>query len=458
MKQATEQEVENIYLGGDFAPVDSEVLATDLEVIGVVPPELEGRYIRNGPNPIGDVDPATSHWFSGPGMVHGVRLRGGRAEWYRNRWVAGRMVTDALGRPAVPGPPRHADSSPNTNVAGFAGTTWALVEGGSPPVELDYDLATIRRNDFFGTLPNGFSAHPKVDPATGDMHAMCHSWGNLTDHIEYVVIGPDGRVKHSAEVPLPGMSMVHDMSITETYAIVYDLPVTVDLALAQSGTSFPFRWNPAYGARIGLMPLGGTAESIIWCDVGLCYVYHVLNAYDAPDGTVVIDVCRYDKMFDRDVYGPAGDCLPTLDRWTVDPRRRTVREERIDHRFHEFPRVRDDRTGRFHRFGYTAAVGERFAPGATYKHDLVAGTVAAHDHGTGRGTAEPAFVARPGGTDEDDGWLLSYVSDRVAGRSELVILDARDITEPPVARVLLPARVPAGFHGNWIADIDATRK
>ena len=200
------------------------------------------------------------------------------------------------------------------------------------------------------------------------MHAMCHSWGNLTDHIEYVVIGPDGRVKHSAEVPLPGMSMVHDMSITETYAIVYDLPVTVDLALAQSGTSFPFRWNPAYGARIGLMPLGGTAESIIWCDVGLCYVYHVLNAYDAPDGTVVIDVCRYDKMFDRDVYGPAGDCLPTLDRSTVDPRRRTVREERIDHRFHEFPRVRDNRTGRFHRFGYTAAVGERFAPGATYKH------------------------------------------------------------------------------------------
>lgn len=436
MTQTIEPMADNIYLGGDFAPVDSEVLATDLEVIGAVPPELEGRYIRNGPNPIGDVDPA-SHWFSGPGMVHGVRLRGGGAEWYRNRWVAGNAVTDALGRPEVPGPPRHAQSSPNTNVSGFAGTTWALVEGGSPPAELDYDLATIRRNDFFGTLPNGFSAHPKVDPATGDMHAMCHSWGELADHIEYVVIGSEGRVKHIAEVPLPGMSMVHDMSITE---------------------SFPFRWNPGYGARIGLMPLGGAAEAIIWCDVSLCYVYHVLNAYDAPDGTVVIDVCRYDKMFDRDVYGPAGDCLPTLDRWTVDPKRRTVREERIDDRFHEFPRVRHDRTGRFHRFGYTAAVGEHFAPGSTYKHDLATGTLTEHDHGPGRGTAEPAFVARPGGTDEDDGWLLSYVSDRAAGRSELVILDARDMTEQPVARVLLPARVPAGFHGNWIPDTGVNTK
>ena len=243
------------YTEGNFARVTEEVTAFDLEVIGEIPAAFEGRYLRNGPNPVVPTDPATSHWFVGTGMVHGMRLRGGRAEWYRNRWVRGHEVTELFGETAVPGPTRGLDFSPNTSVGGFAGTTWALVEAGALPAELGYELDTVCRNDFFGTLGTGFTAHPKVDPASGEMHAICYAWQDLLDHIEYVVIGTDGRVRRTVDIPLPGMSMIHDMSLTENYAVVYDLPVTVDLDIVLSGkSSFPFRWDPDYGARVGLLP------------------------------------------------------------------------------------------------------------------------------------------------------------------------------------------------------------
>ncbi len=442
-----------IYLDGDFAPVEQELTVTDLPVIGQVPAALEGRYLRNGPNPLGAVDRSSHHWFIGDGMVHGVRLRGGRAEWYRNRWVRSTKITEAFGEPPVPGSARNADQGPNTNVGGFAGTTWAMVEAGTPPVELDYELGTVSRNDFFGTLPHGFTAHPKLDPATGEMHALCYSWADLLDHIEYVVVGTDGRVRSTLDVPLPGMSMIHDMSLTEHYVVVYDLPVTVDLDVAFSGVAqFPFRWNPDYGARVGLLPRTGTAADIVWCDVAPCYVYHPVNAYEDAAGRVVLDVCRYETMFADDVHGPFGDGLPTLDRWTVDPSTRTVTEERVDDRAHEFPRVRGNRNSRQHRYGYTVGIGADLEPGATYKYDYEQGAMTVHDHGPGRGSGEASFVADPAGGAEDDGWLISFVRDRTEARSELVILDARDVAAEPLARVVLPQRVPHGFHGNWVPD------
>lgn len=443
----------NIYFDGNFAPVHEEVTALDLRVHGVIPIELEGRLLRNGPNPVAAVDPSVNHWFSGHGMVHGVRIRGGRAEWYRNRWVRSDEVSDALGEQRIPGSRRRPEFSPNTNVGAFGGRTYALVEAGTPPVEIGYDLETLLRSDFDGTLPHGLTAHPKVDPATGDLHAMCYAWQDLLDHIEYVVVGRDGKVKSVTDIALPGMSMVHDMSITERFAVVYDLPVTVDLDLALSGSfSFPFRWNPDYGARVGLVPLGGGPGAPIWCELEPCYAYHPLNAYDDADGNVVIDIVTYERMFVNDVWGPAGDSLPVLERWTVDVNRRKVRREVVDERTQEFPRVRGSLTGRFHRYGYCAGVGEAFAPGATFKHDFVDGTTTVHDHGPGRGSAEPAFVPRPDGTNEDDGWLISYVYDATRDKSDVVILDARDLGVPPLARIELPARVPHGFHGNWVPD------
>lgn len=442
----------NVYLTGNYAPVTEEVTATDLQVIGELPRELNGRYLRNGPNPISDIDPATHHWFMGDGMVHGIRLREGRAEWYRNRYVGSTRISVARGLPDIAGPNWNASPlGPNTNVGGFAGTTWAMVEAGTCPVELTYELETVGHNDFFGTLPGAFTAHPKVDPTTGEMHAVVYAWAQWFDHVQYVRVGADGRVNRTVDIPLPGMSMVHDMSLTDRYVVVYDQPVLVDLDLAFAGR-FPFRWNDDYGNRIGLLPRNGDAGDIVWIDVPMGYVFHPLNAYDTADGKVVLDVCFYDRMMHHDLLGPFGDSLPRLVRWEADPVTRTVNVTTIDDRANEFPRHRGSLTGKPYRYGYCAQVDPLTMWWPTVKHDLVTGARSMFDHGPGRAAGEPVFVGRQGGTAEDDGWLVTFVHDGTNDSAEFVVIDAQDFDRGYVARVKLPQRVPFGFHGNWVRD------
>ena len=451
MTDAVATQSANRYLTNNYAPVANEVTSFDLQIIGELPEELNGRYLRNGPNPIGATDPATHHWFLGDGMVHGVRLGDGKADWYRNRYVGSAGLSAARHQPDIDGANFSGSSiGANTNVGGFAGTTWAMVEAGGSPVELTYELETVCRNDFFGTLPGAFTAHPKVDPDTGEMHAMVYAWAQWMDHVQYVVVGVDGRVRHTVDIPLPGMSMVHDMSLTQQYAVVYDFPVTVDLDLAFAGR-FPFRWTPDYGSRVGLLPRQGQASDIIWVDAPLCYAFHPMNAYDLPDGKVILDLCVYDKLFHRDLLGPFGDNLPRLERWVVDPSGRTISVTVLDDGSAEFPRHRGSLSAKPYRFGYYANVNTE--PGwPTVKFDLQTGQRSTFDHGAGRSAGEPVFIGRQGSTIEDDGWLMTFVHDETNDTAELVVLDAQDFGRREVARVLLPQRIPFGFHGNWVSD------
>ncbi len=443
----------NLYLTGNYAPVAEEVTAFDLPVIGELPLDLNGRYLRNGPNPMEVTDSASYHWFIGDGMVHGIRLREGRAEWYRNRYVGSSTVSAARGLPDIPGRNwNNSPSGPNTNVGGFAGTTWAMVEAGGCPVELTYELETVGRNDFFGTLPGAFTAHPKVDPATGEMHAIAYAWAQWLDHVQYVRVGTDGRVNRTVDIPLPGMTMAHDVSITEKYIVIYDQPVLVDLDAAFSGRRFPFKWDDNYGNRIGLMPREGTAADIVWIDVPVGYVFHPMNAYDTTSGTVILDVCFYDTMMRNDLNGPFGDSLPRLVRWEANPATRTVSVTTIDDKVNEFPRHRGALTGKPYRYGYCARVDSASMHWPTVKHDLVTGRREEFDHGPHRAAGEPVFVGRPGSTDEDDGWLLTFVHDGSDDSAEFVVIDAQDFSRGYVARVKLPQRVPFGFHGNWVRD------
>lgn len=442
----------NRWLEGNYAPVHEEVTALDLPVTGTLPPELDGRYLRNGPNPVVEPDPATYHWFTGSGMVHGVRLRDGRAEWYRNRWVRSPEVAEALGEDPPPSP--FSDDvrifAANTNVIEHAGKTLALVEAGSPPTELTYELDTIGPTDFDGTLEHPFSAHPKRDPVTGELFVVAYFWA-WGDKIRYLVVGADGRVRHSVDIDVPaaGQPMVHDTAITESRVLLFDLPCTFDLETAMTGARLPYRWNPDHGARVGLIPREGTADDVRWFDVDLCYVFHPLNAYDTPDGKVVVDLVRWPKMFDQDVRGPS-EGPARLERWTIDPAADKVLTEIIDDRGQEFPRHDERVLGRQHRFGYAAVIGDAFDHSVALKHDLVAGTTEVHDFGPGRHTGELVFVPRAPDSAEDDGWLLSLVYDEGTDRSDLVVLHAQDFTGDPVATVHLPQRVPYGFHGNWV--------
>ena len=442
--------VENRYLSGNFAPVADELTVHDLAVTGTIPDDLNGRFLRIGPNPVGPEDPASYHWFLGTGMVHGVRLRDGNAEWYRNRFVRGDRVTEVLGGPATPGP-RHGmgDGSANTNVIGHAGQTLAIVEAGNVPVVLSDDLETLTRTDFDGTLPGSFTAHPKRDPATGELHAVAYYWE--WDHIQYLVIGTDGMVKKVVRIPVSDGPMVHDCAITETQVVLFDLPCTFSIDAAMSGARFPYAWNPDHPARVGLLARDADADDVRWCEVEPCYVYHPLNAYDAGDGRVTLDVVRHPSTFQLDRQGP-NDGATTLERWTLDPTAGKVIEERLSDRSLEFPRHDERLIGRRHRYGYAATYGPGAEHGPLQKHDLVAGTTEVHDYGAGRVTLEAVFVPRRADAAEDEGWLLSYVYDATTDRSDVVILAADDVTADPVATVHLPRRVPFGFHGNWLPD------
>lgn len=439
---------------GNFAPVREELTTFDLPVTGQIPAELEGRLLRNGPNPVDSPSMEGHHWFLGDGMVHGIRLRGGKAEWYRNRYVGSRRIEEHLGRTSPQ--PTTAMTGPNTNVIGHAGRTYAIVEAGSKPVELTYELETIGTDGFNGSLLNGYSAHPKYDPLTGEMHAMCYAPQALMDKIEYVVVGADGAMTRTVPITLPSMSMIHDMALTQNYAVVLDLPVAVDIEMALQGSSFPLRWFDDFDARLGLLPrTAATEDEIIWCSIDPCYAFHPLNSYDLADGRMIIDICVYDKLFDVDRNGPFRDSLPKLERWIADPAARTVKREVIDERFQEFPRVAGSVLNLPYQFGYTASVGsssDEWNFGDTIKHDVVNGTAEVHDHGHGRAAGEPVFVSREGSTAEDDGWILSVIYDATTDKSDVVILDAADISGSEVARIELPARVPYGFHGNWVRD------
>jgi carotenoid cleavage dioxygenase-like enzyme len=440
------------YLSGNFAPVGSELGVADLAVRGKIPEELNGRLLRIGPNPVTPPDPQTYHWFTGSGMVHGVRIRDGRAEWYRNRFVRDDTVTQVKGWPQTAGP-RHGmgDGTANTNVIGHAGRTFAIVEAGGLPVELTYDLDTMQMTNFDGTLPGSFTAHPKRDPRSGELHGIVYYWE--WDYLQYVVVGTDGRIRRTVDIPVPGKPMVHDCAITETRVVILDLPVTFDLDVAMQGTrTLPYLWNADYGARVGLLPRDATTgDATVWCDVDLCFVYHPLNAFDLPDGRVVCDVVRHPKMFDKNRNGP-DEGLPSLVRWTIDPAMGRVHEATIDDRGQEFPRHDERLLGREHRYGYCAAFGEGIEHGPALKHDLARGTTETHEYGPGRVTLEPVFVPRDADAAEDDGWIMSYVYDATTDSSDVVILHAQDFTAEPVAVISLPQRVPFGFHGNWVPD------
>lgn len=455
MSEARSEEVldagDNPYLQGNFAPVTEEVTATDLPVEGELPAELNGRYLRNGPNPW-QANPQTHHWFTGDGMVHGLRLRGGRAEWYRNRYVGSTALSERRHQPDIKGPNwNNGPVGPNTNVGGFAGKTWAMVEAGGCPVELNYELETVGRNAFENTLEGPFTAHPKIDADTGEMHAMVYAWAEWLDHVQYVVVGTDGKVRKALNIPLPGMTMMHDMSLTEKYAVIYDQPVTVDFDLAMKGM-FPFRWNPEYGNRLGLLPREGVAEDITWIDVPVGYCFHPMNAFD-KDGDVIVDLCFYDRMFDSDLRGPFGDSMARLERWTLSPTNSRCSTAVIDDRNHEFPRHRGAVSGKPYRYGYCASPS--VLPGdawPTIKHDLQTGQQWTFDHGKGRAAGEPVFIGKAGRTEEDAGWLVTFVHDLGTGTADFVVMDAEDLGRGYVAKVPLPQRVPFGFHGNWVSD------
>jgi len=450
---------DNRFLEGSFAPVTEEVTAFDLPVTGQVPAGLSGHYLRNGPNPLGLDDPHY-HWFLGAGMVHGVRLRDGKAEWYRNRWVRSKAVAAAHSQ-QWPGGPVHEnmDFAANTHIIAHGGRTLATVEAGPLPYEMSDELDTIGPCDFSGTLPGGFAAHTKLDHATGELHAIAYFWA--WDHVQHVVVDAGGKVTRTTDIPVADGPMMHDFALTSKYVVLLDLPVTFSLNAVTAGKELPYVWNPAHQARVGLLPRDGST-AVRWIEIEPCWVFHCLNAYDDDSGRIVVDLCQYNQSFDVSTLWAAHGPV-TLDRWTIDPAAGTVAQQRLDDRGQEFPRVDDRIISRPHRYGYSAVIGEVTraitATGdfgddaftnALLRHDLARGTVEVHEFGRDATVGEAVFAPAAPDSAEDDGYLMAFVHNPDRGAADLVILAAQDFTSEPVARIHLPARIPLGFHGSWI--------
>lgn len=440
------------FLSGIHQPMSEELTLTDLAVTGTIPPAFDGRYLRIGPNPIAP-DPASHHWFTGDGMVHGIALRQGRAHWYRNRWIRSKRVGALLGEKPAPGPRHGGFDTVNTNVVQIAGRTWGLVEAGSYPVELSDTLDEQTFNPFDDTLEGSFTAHPHLDPITGEHHAIAYE-GMDQNVIRHVVLSRQGRVVREEPIAVKHGPSIHDCAFTALFVLILDLPVTFSMKTLIGGHAFPYRWNPDHEARVGLLPRGGGNDDVIWCPVDPAYVFHAANAFDLPDGRVVMDVVAYDAMFDGSMQGP--DRAGRLERWTIDPAARSVDRRVLDASPQEFPRPDERRLGRPYRYCYAVAIpADPAADGylgdtRLYKHDLETGARETHDFGPGSHPGEFVFVPAHADAAEDEGYLIGLVIDLAHQATDLAIIDARRFAEPPVATVRIPHRVPPGFHGNWL--------
>ncbi len=431
------------HLRGNGRPVTEELTLADLKVNGKIPEELNGRYVRTGPNPITGT---STHPFLGDGMLHGMRLRDGKAEWYRNRYVQTPFITD----PSVDVLDLSVmmdmkSSKANTHVMGHAGKILVLEEGHFPYV-VDGQLNTLGPTDFEGALTGSFTAHPKICPTTGELLAFGYS--ALEPYLRYLRVSADGKLVQTENITVGGPTMMHDFNITQNNVIFMDLPAVFNLELAMTG-EMPIRWDESYPARLGVMPRDGNDTQVRWFDINPCYVFHPLNSYEDGD-KIIIDVARFSHMWKASTmdFPP-----PELWRWTIDTVSGKVHEEQVDDRPAEFPRVADSVIGMKHRYGYLAGMSQSKNPseasGAILKYDRETGVRSDIEFGRGRTGGEPVFVPAANSSAEDDGYLMTYIYDASSDSSSFVIMDAASMDSEPVASIDLP-RIPGGFHGSWI--------
>lgn len=436
-----------LHLAGNNTPVTDEVTMEPAEVIGAVPEELTGTYLRNGPNPRTGWSP---HYFAGDGMVHAVALDGGRARWYRNRYVRTPLYEHpgqsrfALAFDPTTGKVDHRVTTANTHLITHAGRLLALEEGGFP-YELTPELETVGAFTFGGALETPMTAHPKTCPRTGEL--VFFGTRLRPPYLTYYRALPTGELLQAQVVEIPRATMMHDFAITENYAVFMDLPVVFDAAAAAAG--MPWRWDDKHSARFGVMRR--TGGPVRWFDIHPCYVWHTMNASETGD-TITVTGCRVPTLWRAGSDDISGG-LPQLHQWRLNLATGVVTEQPLDDAAVEYPRVADAEVGQPNRFGYVTSFSLEAEPERSriYKYDFADGASRqVHRLPAGHTCGEAVFVPRRGSAAEDDGYLMTFAHDRSRQTSYLAILDAADLTAPPIAQVHLPVRIPTGFHGTWV--------
>lgn len=452
----------NCYLEGIFAPIHDEIAVESCEVIGEIPRDLTGMFVRNGSNPR-FTPKGRYHWFDGDGMLHGVHFDDGVAS-YRNRYVrteglaaeegAGEALwTGIMERPDFTNERGPFKNTANTDLVYHAGRMLALWWLGGDAYEIRLPgLDTVDRADNGGAT---LASHPKLEPATGEL--IFFDYSLVPPYLTYGVLDAGGALAHHVPIDLPGPRLLHDIAITAQYTLLLDFPLLWDPELlAQGKTKVCFRNEMP--ARIGVLPRFGASDDVRWFEASPCYMYHTVNAWEEGDEIVLLG-CRIENPMPDDLENARN--LPRLDilemepyfyEWRLNLATGAVRERQLDDALTEFPRMDNRILGRPSRFSYHPRVAHgpalRFDAVIKYDHDTATSTT--HEYGAGRFGGETTFAPRAGSIIEDDGYVLTFVTDERDGASELVVLDAQRVADGPVARVLFPQRVPIGYHTWWV--------
>ena len=454
-------------LRGNFAPIRMEADVPDLIIRGQLPRDLDVTYFRNGPDP--QYAPrGQHHWFGGDGMLHRFHIQDGRVG-YRNRWV--RTVKwklehdagEALFSPFNPmeNDPRVAgvetDGLANTNVVWHGGRLLALEEGHAPFAVDPESLDSIGSWTFDGALQGPMTAHPKLDPKSGEMLFFGYmADGPFSPTVSYQVVNANGVLVRSERFEAPYASMMHDFVVTDEHVIFPVFPLTGSMERAMAGQP-PFAWEPEKGTRIGVMPRNGSVDEVRWFDMDPCYVFHPVNAW--TDGErIVAHMMQYEEapLFPHADGSPPdpAKAVARLCEWELDlaGNSNAVKHRYLDDIPGEFPRLDDRFAGNAYRHGYYAASsGGDGGQGmnALVHHDFQKGARHLYALPDGDAFGEPVFVPRSRDAEEGDGYLLTTVYRGSENRSDLAVFEAGDVAAGPIACAELPHRVPFGFHGNW---------
>ncbi|XP_072978806.1 carotenoid 9,10(9',10')-cleavage dioxygenase [Typha angustifolia] len=485
------------YLSGNYAPVRDETPpCADLPVRGSLPECLNGEFVRVGPNPK-FVPVAGYHWFDGDGMIHGMRIKDGKAT-YVSRYVK----TSRLKQEEYFGGPKfmkigdlkglfglfmvqmqllraklkvldmsYGNGTGNTALIYHHGKLLALQEADKPyviKVMEDGDLQTLGMLDYDKRLAHPFSAHPKVDPFTDEMFTFGYS--HTPPYVTYRVITKDGVMLDPVPITIPDPVMMHDFAITENYAIFMDLPLLFRPQEMVKGKLI-FTFDATKKARFGVLPRYAKDDQLIrWFELPNCFIFHNANAWEEGDEVVLI-TCRLENPDLDMVNSTTKDQLQNFKNELYEMRFNmktgVATQKQLSVSIVDFPRINESYTGRKQQFVYATTFESITKVNGIIKFDLhaepdsgkrkleVGGNVKGiFEFGPGRYGSEAIFVPRhPGITaEEDDGYLIFFVHDENTGKSEINVIDAKTMSSDPVAVVDLPNRVPYGFHAFFVTE------
>lgn len=460
------------YRNGAWSPVFEELNTDDLEIIGTIPADIDGFYVRNTENPVhGSI--GRYHPFDGDGMIHTIRLQNGKAT-YRNRFVrtegfeaeqieGGPLWVGIMGKPDDSkrcgwGAHGSVKDSSSTDVVVHAGAILSTFYQCGEGYRLDPEsLETLGTADW--VPEDGISAHPKVDEATGEL--LFFNYSTKAPYLHYGVVGPDNQLKHFIPVPLLGPRLPHDMAFTENFAIFNDCPLYWKPELIERNLYIP-AYHPDEPTRFGIIPRMGQPEDIKWFNAKPTYVLHWSNAYEDGDEVVLDGYFQNDPVPPPLTDFPAGyesmgasidlhSFKPEMHRWRFNMKTGETKEETLFNDYPvEFGMINQQIAGQPYRYVYsvTGEPGWFLFNGLT-KHDLEAGTAEHLSFGEQRFGSEAPFIPRANAQSEDDGYLISFITDMAQDRSECIIIDAKNLSAGPVCTIILPHRISSGTHATW---------